>query len=174
MAENLYLSVDEDGDSFISLTEIIRAKPPKEEKKSVNEDESGDDDDDDEDEQENFIERLVKAVSRQDELFDQFEEELDLDEDMKEAIQTFFEVLKKKLWFNSLTAQQRNLLQNVLTNILKDTDYEKKAEEFQENPEMPFSELVADLDMLNTLLIIIAITSENFRKTHAQQPTTPE
>ena len=34
---------------------------------------------------------------------------------------------------------------------------------------MQFAKLVADLDMLNTLLIIITISPATFRKTHAQQ-----
>ena len=37
MAESLYLSIDEDGNGFIELEEIISAKTPEEEK-SINED----------------------------------------------------------------------------------------------------------------------------------------
>ena len=55
----LYHSVDEDGDGFISREEIIRTRT-----KVVDEDgneESGSESNDD---QENFIERLVKAVTK--------------------------------------------------------------------------------------------------------------
>ena len=38
---------------------------------------------------------------------------------------------------------------------------------------MPLAELISDLDMLNTILIIISITPDNFRKMNAHIQMSP-
>lgn len=104
-AESLYLVVDENDDGFIQFDEIVRVKEKSEKNKVDTDDkpeESGSDSDDEE--TENFIERLVSAVTKQDEMFDEFEEQLDVEDDLKKALASVFEDLKKKIWFTNLTA----------------------------------------------------------------------